>query len=411
MAGQRALEPGKLVHGYYRIEKTLGEGGFGVTYLVTDTRDGRKYAMKEFFPDKMAFRDPKSDIVLPKKEYTDSFNRFRQQFLDEARLIYKYRDHPGIIDVHKLFSGNNTAYYVMGYLDGGDLKSKIKSNGGTLPWNFLRPVLEQIVSALALIHRDGVTHCDISPDNIFVLNNGSAKLIDFGAAKSSLGSQNNEVFLKRGFAPPEQTRANGNIGPWSDIYALAVTIYYAYTGKMPPTSVDRQIDDRTVWPSQMGIPLPSDNWEYALRRAMAMRVEDRYHTVQEFWRDLAGPPPGSGLVLEGVQGHCRGTRIPVNGTVVFGRDPAKCTVVFPPTAPGVSSRHMCVWNENGSLYAMDLNSTYGTWLGNNKMKPGLCYSLRPEDTLFFGANQMLRVARAEADSTRTGYKKFTTQII
>lgn len=411
MAAQRSLAPGKLVHGYYRVEKTLGEGGFGVTYLVTDTRDGKVYAMKEFFPDKMAFRDPKSDVVLPKSEYNESFYRFRDQFLEEARLIYKYRDHPGIIDVHKLFSGNNTAYYVMGYLAGGDLKSKIKGNGGTLPWTFLRPVLEQVVSALALIHRDGVTHCDISPDNIFVLDNGSAKLIDFGAAKSSLSTQSKEVFLKRGFAPPEQTRSGGRIGPWSDIYALAVTIYYAYTGKMPPTSVDRQINDQTVWPSQMGIPLPSDNWEYALRRAMAMRVEDRYHNVQEFWRDLAGPPPGSGLFLEGVQGAYRGKRIPVNGAHILGRDAAQCTVAFPMATPGVSFRHLRVWNENGMLYAMDLNSSHGTWLGNIRMKPGLCYALRPEDTLFFGANQMFRVVRTESGTAQTGYKKFTTQII
>jgi len=135
---------------------------------------------------------------------------------------------------------------------------------------------------------------------------------------------------------------------------------------------------------------------------MAMRVEDRYHTVQEFWRDLAGPPPGSGFVLEGVQGHYRGQRIQVSGTEVFGRDSSKCSVLFPPNTPGVSARHVCVWSENGTLYAMDLNSTYGTWLGNNKMKPGLCYSLRPDDTLFFGANQMLRVARKE---------NYTTQII
>lgn len=411
MAGQRALAPGKLVHGYYRVEKTLGEGGFGVTYLVTDTRDGRRYAMKEFFPDKMAFRDPKSDIVLPKKEYADSFDRFRQQFLDEARLIYKYRDHPSIIDVHKLFSGNNTAYYVMGYLEGEDLKAKFKAHGGRLPWEFLRPVLEQIVSVLALLHQNGVVHCDISPDNIFVLNNGSAKLIDFGAAKSTIGSQNREVFLKRGFAPPEQTRANGKIGPWSDVYALAVTIYYTYTGKMPPSSVDRQIDDRTVWPSQMGIALPSDNWEYALRRAMAMRIEDRYQSVLEFWRDLSGPAPGSTLVMEGVQGLYRGRQIPVNGTVVFGRDASQCSVVFPGSTLGVSSRQVCVWNENGKLYAMDLNSSHGTWLGNTRMKPGLCYALRPDDTIFFGANQMFRAASADTGNARTGYKKFTTQIM
>lgn len=384
---------------YYRIEKSLGEGGFGVTYMVTNTRDGRVYAMKEFFPDKMAYRNRENNAVLPREGYADSFERFRDKFLEEAQLIYNYQHHPNIIDVIKRFAWNNTAYYIMEYLDGNDLKGCLRQNGGTLPWDFLRPVMEKIVSALATVHRDRIYHCDISPDNIFVLNNGDVKLIDFGAAKGALNSESTEVFLKRGFAPPEQMEINGDIGPWTDIYALAVTIYRAYTGKMPPTAADRRVDDRTIWPSQMGLYLPSDSWEYALRRAMAVRVEDRYHDVGEFWRDLAGPLSGSNFVLEGVQGHYRGQRIPVESVLVFGRDVSGCSILFPVQTPGVSSRHLRVWAENGNLYAMDMNSTYGTWLGNNKMRPGLCYTLRQEDTLFFGANQMFRVLQKDMDTT------------
>lgn len=393
----RALAPGTQVYKYW-IEKSLGEGGFGVTYKVTD-RHGRVYAMKEFFPDRMAYRDPKSNAVLPREEYKETFVSFRENFLNEAQLIFNYQSHPNIIDVYKRFDYNNTAYYLMEYLDGSDLKDILRSNGGSLPWDFLQPVMEKVVSALATVHRDKIYHCDISPDNIFVRNDGNAILIDFGAAKDTLSGEGTQVFLKPGFAPPEQMEFNGDIGPWTDIYALAVTIYLAYTGKMPPKAADRRLDDRTVWPSQMGLRLPSDSWEYALRRAMAVRVEDRYHNVEEFWRDLAGSAPGGGFVLEGVQGHYRGQRIPVESILVFGRDPSKCSILFPVQTPGVSSRHLRIWAEGGGLYAMDMNSTYGTWLGNTRMRPGLCYTLRPDDTLFFGANQMLRVTQKDADTT------------
>lgn len=398
MAGtNRALAPGTQVYKYW-IEKSLGEGGFGITYKVTD-KLGKVYAMKEFFPDRMAYRDPKSNAVIPRDGYAETFGRFRDKFLNEAQLIFNYQSHPNIIDVYKRFDYNNTAYYVMEYLDGSDLKGILKSHGGCLPWDYLQPLMERIVSALATVHRDRIYHCDISPDNIFVLNDGSAILIDFGAAKGALSGESSEVFLKPGFAPPEQMEFGGNIGPWTDIYALAVTIYRAYTGKMPPKAAERCLDDRTIWPSQMGLHLPSDSWEYALRRAMAVRVEDRYHDVEEFWRDLAGPPPGSGFVLEGLQGHYRGQKIPVESVLMFGRDTAQCSILFPVQTPGVSSRHLRVWAEGNSLYAMDMNSTYGTFLGNTKMRPGLCYTLKPEDTLFFGANQMFRVTKKDTITT------------
>lgn len=389
-AGERALAPGTEVRGFW-IEALLGEGGFGVTYKVRDV-SGNIYAMKELFPEKMAVRG-KHNCVIPKPEYAEVFPHFCENFENEAQTIYAFQDHPNIIDVVKLFRVNNTVYYVMECLDGCDLGRYLKKKGGKLSWDALRPIMRQMVEALDAVHRKKLVHCDVSPDNIFVLRDGSAKLIDFGATKSLVQKNSSEVFLKRGFAPPEQMEIDGKIGPWTDVYALAVTIYKAYTGKMPPESVERCRGDRTVWPSEMGIPLPSSGWEYALRRAMAIRVEDRYQNVREFWEDLAGPEDGNGFVLEGVQGEYRGQRIRANRTLILGRDASKCSVPYPTQTPGVSAQHLCVWVDDGTLYAMDMNSTYGTWCGNRKMLPGLCYPLRPEDTLFFGANQMFRVTQ------------------
>lgn len=398
-----------MVH-HYRIEKCLGGGGFGVTYMVTDVNDGHICALKELFPEKMAFRDI-GDVVKPKEGYESSFKQFRQMVLDEAQTIYNFRGNPNIIEVGKRFNWNGTVYYSMEYLDGEDLKGVLRRNGGRLPWEQLRPIMEQVVRGLSVVHSRGVIHCDISPDNIFILRNGTVKIIDFGAARGAVQEDNKTTFLKVGFAPPEQmtrrppsgtttaTQLGSRIGPWTDIYALAVSIYRAYTGQMPPVSMERQNGDRTIWPSQMGMRLPSDNWEYALRRAMALRPEDRYHNILEFWRDLAGGLMNSTLVLEGVQGDFRGQRIPVEQMLVFGRERAHCSILYPLQTPGVSGQHLRVWSENGSLFAMDLNSTYGTWLGNNKMRPFLCYALRPDDTLFFGANQMFKVVRQDDGMT------------
>ena len=311
----RALEVGSLIHARYRVERVLGEGGFGVTYQVTDLKESRTAAMKEYMPADIAYRRPYSKEVHPKQEYVEAYQKFRDKFLDEARIIYRFRGHPNIIDVTHLFYDNNTAYYVMEYINGKDLDRYLKERGGRLSWQELYPIMAQVVSALQQVHHSNMIHCDISPDNIFLLDKGQVKLIDFGAAKSVLHGQSSMILLKRGFAPPEQLYSGGNLGPWTDVYALAVTLYRAYTGKMPPTSEDRMVSDQTIWPSQMGIAAPSPQWEAALRRAMSLRWEDRFQDVTSFWKALA-----SGA---GQDSHT----LPQDGSQPA---PAPCPAIFPP---------------------------------------------------------------------------------
>lgn len=416
----RALSPGTVVHNQYRVERVLGEGGFGVTYKVYDMRENRVAALKEYMPAEIAQRRPYSVEVQPKQKYEDSFVKFRDKFLEEARIIYRYRGHPNIIGVYKLFYENNTAYYAMEYIDGMDLAKMLEKNGGRLQWAQLYPIVAQMISALREVHRGNMIHCDISPDNIFILEGGQVKLIDFGAAKSTLNGQSSLILLKRGFAPPEQLSSQGNMGPWTDVYAMAVTVYRAFTGRMPPSSEDRLTQDRIIWPSQMGITPPSPQWEQALMKAMALRVEDRYQDVDRFWQDLSGqrltqyqqaqysqyqqaqysqqqygqyqqysqqqysqyqPQPwGYGgqsgrLVLEGVQGALAGQRFDLSQTLTLGIDPNSCNVIFPQYTPGISRMHLKVWQENGQVFAYDARSTYGTWLGDQLMAKGLVYSV------------------------------------
>jgi len=406
----RALELGTLVHARYRVERVLGEGGFGVTYQVSDLKENRIAAMKEYMPADIAYRRKHGKEVQPKSDSAAAYQAFRDKFLDEARTIYRFRGHPNIIDVNHLFYDNNTAYYVMEYIDGKDLDKYLKERGGRLSWQELKPIMAQVAAALQAVHNGNTVHCDISPDNIFFLDGGQVKLIDFGAAKSVLGGNSTMVLLKRGFAPPEQMRAGGNIGPWSDIYAMAVTIYRAYTGKMPPTAEDRMISDQTVWPSQMGIPAPSPQWENVLRKAMSLHWEERYHDVSVFWQELSeceeetwNEPDltdtwGDGhtwnnqqLLLEGLQGLYAGVQLLMQDPLVIGTDWNRCNLQYPPKTPGVSRVHVKIWEENGAAYAMDAGSTYGTWIGERKMAPGLVYPLQRGAVIGFGDGQFFRI--------------------
>lgn len=395
---KRAFSPGTLVHNRYRIEKVLGEGGFGVTYKVRDYKENRISALKEYMPMDIAYRSPGSMQVVPVHGNEQSYEKFKQGFLEEAQTIYSFQGHPNIVGVYHLFAENNTAYYAMEFIQGVDLSKHLSQNGNRISWEAMRPIVAQIITALRAVHSKGIVHCDISPDNIFVLNGGQAKLIDFGAAKRMLKAKSSVVLLKKGFAPLEQMSANGNMGPWTDIYALAVTIYRSITGRMPPPAEERITGDATIWPSQMGIQEPFPGWENALRKAMSVYPEGRYQNVTDFWQDLCGGMTvgknitlTQPLLLEGIQGRYAGSRFEIRQECMLGVDETRCTIVYPKGWPGISRMHLKFWPQNGKLMFMDLGSTYGTWLDNKKMVKGLVYVLNAGSVIYLGENQVFRV--------------------
>ena len=171
---RRELPPGALVHGRYRVERVLGSGGFGVTYLAYDLRERQAVAMKEYMPLDAACRAPGSQEVRPATRSEKQYEKFKQKFLDEARTIYKFRGHPNIVEVRHLFCENGTAYYTMEYLEGTDLDKFLEAQGGRISWAALRPIVAQAVSALKLIHEENTVHCDISPDNLLLVGDRSS---------------------------------------------------------------------------------------------------------------------------------------------------------------------------------------------------------------------------------------------
>lgn len=394
---KRALSPGTVVHNRYLIEKVLGEGGFGVTYKVRDKKENRISALKEYFPMEIAFRKPGTMTVTPAIGSENVYTRFLNDFINEAQLIYNFRNHPNIVSVYHLFEENNTAYYAMEYIEGSDLSHILKKKGRRMSWDELRPIVAQIITALRQAHNKGVIHCDISPDNIFVMKSGQTKLIDFGAAKRTMNTQASMVLLKRSYAPLEQMSATGNIGPWTDIFALAVTIFQVVTGELPPPAADRAAGENVVWPTERGFREPFPGWEEALQQGMALHYEHRFQRVEDFWNGLSDgktlPEPitlTQPLALVGTRGHYNGSRLIVREEYMLGVDTNRCRITYPIGTPGVSRVHLRIWPQNGKLMVMDMGSRYGTWLNAQKMVKGLAYIMDVDATLFFGDEEEFR---------------------
>lgn len=391
----RVLKPGTIVHGRYQLERELGAGGFGITYQAWDLKEQCIVAVKECMPVDVAERSGESLMVVAKKGQEKSYFRFRERFLEEAKLIYQFQSHPNITRVKHLFYENNTAYYVMEFIEGKDLEKWLKQSG-VFTWEQLRPVIAQIAEVLSIVHKSGIIHCDISPDNIFLLKNGLVKLIDFGAARNVLNGPTSIVILKKGFAPVEQLAGRDRVGPWTDIYALAVTIYYMCTGIMPPSAIERVKKDEIKMPGELGMRLPSKSWEKALKKAMSLRPEHRYQTMEEFWQELnCGSLVERRISLRVVQGNFAGSTIYPVQEILFGKSKEDCQVVYPPESVGVGGRHLRFWYDGKFSMVMDMGSGFVTTLNGEKMLPGLVYFLKEGDMVAFGKHQILKAVWEE----------------
>ena len=288
--GIHILKYGKILNNRYVIEEVLGEGGFGITYKGIDRLLDVEVAIKEYFPQGFVTRNNvySQEITITQMKYEDLFYKGKQRFLSEARVLAKFNKEPGIVSVTDFFEENNTAYIVMEYLDGITLKGYMEYNG-LLSVNDILELMVPLMKALDVVHKAGLIHRDISPDNIMLLGNGGVKLMDFGAARmyTEYGQKSLSIMLKHGYAPEEQYRTHGVQGPWTDIYALSATIYKCITGITPLESLQRVLADTLQSPSQLGIAIQP--WqEYALLKGLSVRQEDRYQNIQEFCMDLYG---------------------------------------------------------------------------------------------------------------------------
>ena len=299
--GVHILKSGKILNNRYVIEKVLCEGGFGITYKGIDKLLAVEVAVKEYFPQGFVTRNNvySEEITITQMKYEDLFQKGKERFLSEARVLAKFNKESGIVSVTDFFEENNTAYIVMEYLDGITLKDYIENNG-LLSMDDMLGLMSPLMEALDAVHKEGLIHRDISPDNIMLLSNGGIKLMDFGAARTytEFGQKSLSIMLKHGYAPEEQYRTHGVQGPWTDIYALSATIYKCITGQTPVESLQRVLSDTLQSPSQMGIQIQP--WqEYALMKGLSVRQENRYQNMREYCQDLYGD--GSNLNYQNLQ--------------------------------------------------------------------------------------------------------------
>lgn len=281
------LPPGTVLMDRYLIGRALGEGGFGITYIGRDLRLEMKVAIKEYFPSDRAARDADAsmDVHSCMGRGNPGYEQGLSRFLCEARTMARMEKQPQIVMVRDYFEANNTAYIVMEYVEGTNFIDLAARRGGRIPASELFPLIEPLFTALSAMHKAGLIHRDISPDNL-MLEQGSVRLLDFGCAReSSQGTDSTmAVALKQGYAPIEQYQCMGQ-GPWTDVYALSATIYFCLTGRVPPKSLDRLLSDELAAPRALGVDITLEQ-QRALLRGMEINPEKRCQTVDELYSGL-----------------------------------------------------------------------------------------------------------------------------
>lgn len=288
------LPRGTILKGQYLIGRALGQGGFGITYLAYDFYLDEKVAVKEYFPSGMVTR--RGLTVVP----TNSANKGLldtsvRHFFEEAKILARFKETPNIVHVLNFFYENGTAYFAMEYIDGVSLKEFLEACGGRLEWEEARRLLWPIMNTLAEVHKAGIQHRDIAPDNIFITSQGVPKLLDFGAARSEQAAvtRSTNAIIKAGYSPKEQYIAGGKQGPWTDIYALGATFYRVLCGTEPLESILRTKDKDIIPPEKMGVRLPA-RASQAILKALALEPADRFQSVAEMEKaltDAESPAP------------------------------------------------------------------------------------------------------------------------
>jgi len=306
---QAALTPGSRVAEYI-IESVLGHGGFGITYLARDEKLGAQVAIKEYLPAEVAGRTGEGTQVMPQpsKDAIKHYHWGLRNFVREAQALARFK-HENIVRVLRFIETNGTAYTVMEYERGQTLAQHLKETRQRLNESALFRIIMPILNGLQAVHEAGLLHLDIKPENIYLREDGRPMLIDFGSARQAMSENrpSGRVALTRGYAAVEQYPDKGQLGPWSDVYALGATMYRCITGQHPADALERY---RAVLAYQADplVPIGPDARRFratvieGVKSALQIHAKDRPQSARELQDYLvgraqprlpAGAPPGT----------------------------------------------------------------------------------------------------------------------
>ena len=276
----------------YRITTVLGQGGFGITYKATEETLRREVAIKEYLPQQFAFRDGTGRVLPRSDEDEEMFRWGLTRFLDEGRALAMFR-HPNIVSVMRFFEGNGTAYLVMEFEEGMDLGRWLEGRQAPDEKRLVHGILGPLLQGLARVHDKGLLHRDIKPGNIFIRRDGTPVLLDFGSSRPH-GTQSSSqltTIVSAGYSPFEQYGTGAQQGPWSDLYALAGTMYRVIAGRPPVDAIARAQGTPLTPAAEVGRGRYSDRLLKAIDRALSQDIAQRPQDARELLRLLGIEPP------------------------------------------------------------------------------------------------------------------------
>ncbi|HYD55378.1 MAG TPA: protein kinase [Burkholderiales bacterium] len=314
----------------YRIERVLGAGGFGLTYLATDENLNLRVAVKEYLPGEIALRGPDHSITPASGESAETFSWGKRRFLDESRTLASFR-HPNIVRVMRFFEANGSAYMVMEFVEGAPLADWIKTRR-PLAEAALRALVAPLLEGLEVVHKAGYTHRDIKPGNIYMREDGSPVLLDFGSARMQASELT--AVVSPGYAPIEQYHTQGNQGPWSDVYAFGGVLYWIVTGNRPHEAAARvrqdtmppalQAGDRKLYSAEL---LAAIDW------ALAPAEDQRPQSVAQWRSALLGGESPAGVAPQPATTIAPAVATPAFDPVLLRKLEAELAAHLGPIAP------------------------------------------------------------------------------
>ncbi|MGL5436052.1 MAG: protein kinase domain-containing protein [Lachnospiraceae bacterium] len=388
----RAMTAGTLLGNRYFIGRILGVGGFGITYKAYDYLHREVCAIKEYAPAGITYRNQgEKEIQVSMTSGKSVFHHGMIRFLQEAERLKQLFDIDDVVKIKDSFSQNGTAYFVMEYLDGTNLKQVIRMANRPVRADDITEMIARIGMAMSVIHKTtGILHRDITPENIYLLKDGTAKLLDFGSARQQTMDERQEfsVEFKKGFAPPEQYYRTGKQGPYTDVYSLAATYYFALTKRTVPDAIER-LDGKICPPLYQLRSDIAHTLSLTVEQALELDYRRRIQTMDQFVKGICPKMQQIAMdydrevqakaYLQIVSGEKTGMRweVPPGKEIKIGRSPMQNHIIITGNA-AVSKIHCTIiYDERNSEFRIEDFSRNGTYVNGNLLSKGQIYRYPP----------------------------------